>query len=137
VYAGLNRGFQQIQSIAEVLAEVEIRVLHRFADQRIGREMHDRADRPASEYVAERLPVFEIPFNELRPLWYRLAMATAEIVKDANLIASRQELLGADAADVAGAAGDKNHILHRLAPSARAAASASAAARWPAGVKWA
>ncbi len=83
-------------------------ILHGFFDEGLAREMHDGVDAMALEDFIEVGGVAEVGFAKLGLRRNGGAMAFAEVVEGDDVDAGGDEEFGADAADVAGAAGHEN-----------------------------
>src|SRR5438552_12534658 len=110
---------EKIEAVGDVIPKIFGRVLHRFADERAGGEMHDRIGPMLRQRFLDRLSILQIAFDELRARVDRGAMAFAEIIEDADLMAFVEQQLGANASDVASATDNENFHSRqnrRLAP---------------------
>lgn len=63
--AGLLHRLQQGNGVGNVVAVVLERLLHRFANLRVRRKMHDGPDRVLVEYLRQKRSVTHIAFNEI------------------------------------------------------------------------
>ena len=94
-----------------LFADVEKRLLHRLADQRVRGEVHDGIR--ACAVPAPRRPRRGRPGRpgQTPPSDGLPAVALVQVVEDDDLLAGLDQLFDDDAADVAGAAGDENFHL--------------------------
>ena len=100
-----------------MLVPVELRLADGLAHERERREVQDALDVPAREDRTQSITVADVGLDEGSALRNGRAMAPAEVVDDDHVVAILNQLLGDDAADVAGAAGD--HELHEAGQSRR------------------
>ncbi len=98
---GLAHSIEQDEAVGDVVAEIELRRGHRFADIGEGGKMHDRRDLEAAQRFGRAARVGELADDE-RPPTHRFAMAAAEIVVGDGLEPGLGERLGGVAADIAG-----------------------------------
>ena len=116
-----HHGLKQVHAVRHVVAEVLARIGHRLADERVGGEVHDGLGLRLMQGQLDRLDVGEIPLEEGRPRVDGEPVPLGEVVKDGHGVAGIQELLDADAADVAGSAGDQDGF-HAFSLKSRAVA---------------
>ena len=87
----------------------------------VGCEVDDEVDGMRAEEAPDRFPVQQVGLNEPDPFRHGLAVAGAEVVQADDLMACAKQLLGHDAADVAGDAGYQR--LQRGFPAGRFSAT--------------
>ena len=98
--ARLHAGFEQVDAVGDVVAEIFSRIQHAFRHQRVAGEMHQCLGPDVLHRLEQKRAVGEIALDEFRPAVERLAMAFAEIVQHVHLVMRVQQHLHANAADV-------------------------------------
>ena len=98
----------EVDAVGDVVPEVLRRILHRFADQREGGEVHDCVEFPFAADALDLLAVGEVAEDEFRARIDRLAVAGKQAVEDGDVITVVEQVFRTGAADVAGSSGDQN-----------------------------
>jgi hypothetical protein len=73
------------------------------------REMHYGIDRVFAKDTAKFFAIRQVAFNERCPIGHGIAVTSKQRIVDANFEAALEKLFGCNAANVSGAAGNKNH----------------------------
>ena len=109
-----DRRAHQIEGVGDVVADVEERLAHRLADQRVRGEVQDTVKAEAPEQAVDSVPIGKIADDELGVVVDRLAVPLLEVVEDNDTVPARQQVDDDVAADIAGAAGHEigpGHVL--------------------------
>ena len=100
-HAVLDGAFEQVEPVDDVVADVEKRLLHRLADQRVRSKVHDGVGLVLRHHRVHRGAVRQVALDKRRLGVNRLLVALVQVVKDDDLFAGLDQLLDGDAADVA------------------------------------
>ena len=92
----------------DVVAEILRGVRHAFADEGVGGEVHDGVGAPFFQRILDVAPLLEVADDECCARIHGGAVAFGEVVKDGDGVPGIDEIFDADAADVAGSAGDQD-----------------------------
>jgi hypothetical protein len=102
-------GVDDIDTGDDVVAEVEGRFMHGFADEGLRGEVEDSVDGAVGgEERIDGVAIHELDLGEGGVRVHGFAVAEAEVVGDEDGVAGSEELFGGDAADVAGAASNEH-----------------------------
>ena len=114
----LDDHVQEVDSRADVVAEILGGIGHRLADQRVGGEMHHGVGLDLLKNVPQDRAVSEITLVEIGTWIDCLGVTFGEIVEDRNLKTLVNHLLDTNAADVARSTRDNNffHLNEALIP---------------------
>ena len=104
----MNAGFEEIDTVGNVVAEIFRGIRHAFRYERVGSKMHDRFGPHPLHQARQFCLVCEIALVKLCAFVHRRPVAFAEIVEHDDLVSGIQEFFHTNAADVAGPAGDEN-----------------------------
>ena len=94
--------------MGDVVVEILGWILHRFANERAGREVHDRIRPELGQDRQRSLPILQIAFDKFCPRIERGTMAFTQVIENSNLVVFVKKQFRADAADVTSASDDKN-----------------------------
>src|SRR6476646_1487552 len=83
---------EQIQRVAEIIAEVFARLRHRFFDTDERRKMHHRVELRGAEHTVENAAVAEVAELDAAAE-NRVAMAGTEIVENGDIVAAFDQQL--------------------------------------------
>ena len=97
-----------LSAVDDVVVEILFGVLHGFADERAGGEVHDGVGLCRFDGVEDVAFLLRLAENEFCARIHRRTMAFGEVVIDRDGMSGVQQFFGADGADVTRAAGDKN-----------------------------
>jgi L-threonylcarbamoyladenylate synthase len=106
---GNNGGFEDIQSIGDIVAIVERRVAGGFNDRDGAGAMDDSTRAMQGENSIEPLPIGAIALLETRRRRHKGRKAGGKIVVDDDILAAIEQGERDVRADIAGAAGDEDH----------------------------
>jgi hypothetical protein len=105
--AGIDHRVEQGERSADVVAVILARVLHRFADVRVGGEVnHGRHAMLTNDAIDERA-IADLSFDQWTPT-RRPAMSVDEVVEDNGLEARPRHGFGRLTSDVASPSDDQN-----------------------------
>ena len=112
LHPGGHHGIQEVDPSIDVVTKIFGRIHHRLAHQRVGGEVHHGVGSGLAQSGGDLLGLLQVPENERHAGIDRFAVSLGEIVEYRHFMAEIEHLLYADAADIAGAAGNKNlHVL--------------------------
>src|SRR6185436_14620979 len=107
---------EEVDAAMDVVAEILRGVRHAFADEGVCGEVHHGVGLHILQRDLDVVALLEVADDEFRPRVHGGRMAFGEVVKDRDGVAGVDQLFDADAADVAGTAGDEDfHGTHSLA----------------------
>ena len=99
---------QQVRAGDEIVAQILERQLHALADERERGEVHDPVDTlMLLKQPRDRVSVAQVALNKGCVGRHGLTMTLVEVIEHHDLVAGREQLGRGDAADIAGATGDK------------------------------
>jgi hypothetical protein len=102
---GLPHRLGQIPAADHIVLEIQLRLLHRFAHEREGGEMHHRIRLDATHRRLDGPRRPQVAVDERGARIHRRAVAARQVVEHAHAMPRVEQALGRDAADVARAAG--------------------------------
>jgi hypothetical protein len=103
---------ENVERFDNVVAEIQLRGLHRFAYVGESGKVDDGLNGILPEYLPERLPVGDISLHQRTPL-YVVAVTSLQVVDDDGFQPGARQDLRCVAANVAGSAGNQDvHIIH-------------------------
>ena len=104
-----DRRLHQVDAADGVVAQVHERLAHALRHQSVRREVHDAVKRAGfGEDAAIASASRRSPSTKRASFGYGAAVALGKVVEDHDLVAGLDQFIGADGADVAGAAGDED-----------------------------
>ena len=111
---GGDHGIEEMETADEIILEIFGGIFHGFADERVGGEVHDGVWLGGLEGVGDGGGGLEIADDEVGAGVDGAAVSFGEVIEDGDGVVGVEELFDADAADVAGAAGDEDvHVSER------------------------
>ena len=103
----LPHGVEQLASLLHVRFLVEVRLLHRFPDERSSREVHHAIDLLGLERLPDLVPVADAALDQKRERVDGVPVPGGEIVEHDHGVARPHQLFHDDASDVPGAPDDE------------------------------
>src|SRR5207245_2739236 len=99
---------EKVQTIRDVVPKILRRILHRFADERVGGEMHDCIRSLLRQRFLDRLSILQIAFDKFGAGIDCAAVPFSQVIENRDAVAFIKQLLGANAANIAGASGNED-----------------------------
>src|SRR5690606_2017709 len=101
-------GFKQVERVAHVVAKIEERAFHRFADLGMRGKMHDGIWPVFLKAVSKQLAVAEVSFDKSSPRVDGFAVSHVKVVIYDRVVPCLDDAFGGDAANVTSASSNEN-----------------------------
>ena len=97
-----------VQAAGHIIVKVLVRILHRFADQRVCSKVHHRFRPFRAHQVGQSRFVGQVALDKFRAAVDGVSVPFGQVIENGDVVPSIEQILNANAADIAGPSCYKN-----------------------------